>query len=257
MGRQQMALVAYLLSGPTFHHHGMWRHPFTDARFLSADLYQNLARVLELGRFDALFFADTLAVYDRYANSFEATVKYGGQGAFQLDPVPLLSVIAASTRYLGLGATISTTFYEPYHIARTLATLDHLSGGRVAWNVVTSFSSSEAQNFGKERLIPRESRYDRADEFLEVCFKLWDSWEDDAIVMNREEGIFADPSKVHYVNHEGRWLKARGPLSVPRPVQGRPVIMQAGASPRGREFAARWAEMVFTLQHSIKDMKEY
>ena len=164
--------------------------------------------------------------------------------------MPVLAMMAASTQYLGLGATRSTTYYHPYHIARTFATLDHLTKGRAAWNVVTSVNDSEAQNFGKDEHLEHDSRYDRADEFMEVTFKLWDSWQEGALLLDKESGILADPSKVDYIHHAGHWFKSRGPLNVPRCPQERPVIIQAGSSGPGKEFAARWAEVIFTVQPS-------
>jgi FMN-dependent oxidoreductase (nitrilotriacetate monooxygenase family) len=153
--------------------------------------------------------------------------------------------MAAATRHLGLGATLSTTFHHPYHLARTLASLDLLSGGRACWNVVTSSTNFEARNFGMEKLPEKDLRYDIGDEVLEACCALWNCWEADALIMEKAAGIFGDATKVHYANYEGKHVKTRGPLSLPRSPQGRPVLMQAGASPRGREFAARWAEAIF------------
>ena len=165
--------------------------------------------------------------------------------------------MAAATRHLGLGATLSTSFHTAYHLARWLGSLDAMSKGRVAWNVVTSATDLEARNAGLDTLPPRELRYDRADEVLEACFALWNSWDADALVRDKQAGIMADPAKVHYANYEGRWIKTRGPLSIPRSPQGRPVIMQAGSSDRGREFAARWAEAIFTQQLGQAEMAEF
>jgi FMN-dependent oxidoreductase (nitrilotriacetate monooxygenase family) len=257
MGKpRKMRLVAFLKTGPTAHHHGMWRHPETDNDFLDPAWYEHVARVLEKGRFDCLFFADTLGLFDNYRGNFEAILRGGGQMGF-LDPLPVLAVMSRVTQHIGLGATLSTTFHNPYQIARTLGTLDVLSKGRMAWNVVSSISNLEARNFGQDELPPRNVRYDRADEVMEACFKLWESWEPDALIVDKESGIFADPSKVHYVDYAGKWIKTRGPLTVPRSPQGHPVIMQAGASDRGRDFAARWSEMIFTLQHSKADMQTF
>jgi FMN-dependent oxidoreductase (nitrilotriacetate monooxygenase family) len=169
----------------------------------------------------------------------------------------VLGLTAAATTHIGLGATYSTTYYSPFHVARTFATLDHLSGGRAAWNVVTSVNDSEAQNFGLREGLPHDERYDRADEFLEAVTALWDSWEDGALVLDRESGQFADPSKVHEVNYQGRWIDTRGPLTVPRGPQGRPVLMQAGSSGRGRDFAGRWAELIFTGDPNIDIAKSH
>jgi FMN-dependent oxidoreductase (nitrilotriacetate monooxygenase family) len=181
----------------------------------------------------------------------------------KLDLSIVLGVAAAVTSRIGLGATYSTTYYTPFHVARTFATLDHLSGGRAAWNVVTSVNDSEAQNYGMTEVLPHDQRYDRADEFLEATAGLWDSWDDDALVLDRATPLFADPTKVHQLDHDGEWFKVRGPLTVPRCPQGRPVLLQAGSSGRGREFAARWAELIFTGDPGIdiarshyKDQKE-
>ena len=183
-------------------------------------------------------------------------MRRGGQISF-LDPTVVLPVMAAATRHLGLGATLSTSFHTAYHLARWLGSLDAMSKGRVAWNVVTSATDLEAQNAGLDELPPRDERYDRADEVLEACFALWNSWDADAFVRDKEAGILADPAKVHYANYRGRWVKSRGPLSIPRSPQGRPVIMQAGGSGRGREFAARWAKAVFTIQRDADEMRAF
>jgi FMN-dependent oxidoreductase (nitrilotriacetate monooxygenase family) len=183
-------------------------------------------------------------VPDIYNNSFETYIRCGGQLSL-LDPLTILPIMAAATRHLGLGATLSTTFHHPYHLARTLASLDLLSGGRACWNVVTSSTNFEARNFGMEKLPEKDQRYDIGDEVLEACCALWNCWEPNALVMEKAAGIFGDATKVHYANYEGKYVKTRGPLSLPRSPQGRPVLMQAGASPRGREFAARWAEAIF------------
>lgn len=256
MQNRQMRLVAFLKAGPTSHHHGMWRHPETDNGFLDPEWYEHLARVLEKGCFDCLFFADVLGIYDYYNKSFVTTIGKGGALSL-LDPLPILAMMARVTRHIGLGATLSTTFHNPYQIARTLATLDVLSRGRMAWNVVTSASHLEAQNFGFEQIPGREERYGRADEVLEACIKLWESWDEDAIVADKEAGRFADPHKLHYVHYRGRWIRTRGPLTVPRSPQTHPVIMQAGSSGPGKAFAAKWAEMIFTLQHTADDMRRF
>lgn len=253
---RQMHLVAFLLAGPTAHHHGMWRHPETVNAFLDPQIYEHVARVLEQGFFDGLFFADVQGLYNYYNGSHATVVEKGGQMAL-LDPVPLLAVMARATKHIGLGATLSTSLLNPYQIARTLATLDHLSGGRVAWNVVTSSSAIEARNFGLDGLPPRNERYDRADEVVEACMALWNSWEPDALIIDKASGTFADPSKVRTVDYQGKWSRTVGPLTVPRSPQGHPVIMQAGSSDRGREFAARWSEVIFTLQHDVESMQAF
>jgi FMN-dependent oxidoreductase (nitrilotriacetate monooxygenase family) len=252
-----MHLVAYLKTGPTALHVGGWRHPeATLDDILDPARYQHIARVLEDAKFDGCFFADLFGLYDVHQGSFDAYVRRGGQISY-LDPTVVLPVMAAATRRLGLGATLSTSFHTAYHLARWLGSLDAMSGGRVAWNVVTSATDLEARNAGLEELPPRELRYDRADEVLEACFALWNSWDEDALVRDKQAGIMADPAKVHYADYAGRWVRTRGPLSIPRSPQGRPVIMQAGSSDRGREFAARWAEVIFTVQRGEAEMREF
>ena len=252
-----MHLVAFLMTGPTCHHHGAWRHPESDVEdILDPARYEHIARVLEAGKFDSLFFADILGLYDLYGGSYDTMVGRGGQVCL-LDPAVILPMMARVTERIGLGLTYSSTFNHPYQIARMLGTLDHLSAGRVAWNVVASTSTLEARNFGMDEMPGRAQRYDRADEVLEACFALWDSWEEGALLLDRQSGAFADPSKIHYADYAGQWIKTRGPLTTPRSPQGHPVIMQAGSSDRGREFGARWAEVIFTLQHTKADMQDF
>jgi FMN-dependent oxidoreductase (nitrilotriacetate monooxygenase family) len=254
MSRRQMHLIAFLKTGPTFHHHGAWRHPEAPlGDMLRPERYEHIGRVLEEGLFDACFFEDLSGVYDTYKGSFETILARGGQINL-LDPLMVLPYIARATTHLGLGITLSTSFYHPFHLSRMLASLDHLSDGRVAWNVVTSASDMEALNFGMAGIPDRDTRYARAEECVEACMALWDSWEPDALVLDKVGGAFADPSRVHYANYAGRHVATRGPLPTPRCPQGRPVIMQAGSSPRGRAFAARFAEVIFTFQHAKTDM---
>jgi FMN-dependent oxidoreductase (nitrilotriacetate monooxygenase family) len=250
---QKMRLVAVPMVSPVVQHHGMWRHPETDNRFLDPASYEHLARVLEQGCFDCVFFADGQGFY---AGDDKLTTSDGSIIPL-LDPMQILAIMARVTTHLGLGATLSTTFIPPYLLARYTATLDMISGGRAAWNVVTSTTVLEAQNFGMDDLAARASRYDYADEVLEACFGLWKSWEDGVFIMDKESGRFADFSKVHATNYVGKHVKTRGPLTVPRSPQDHPVIMQAGASERGRQFAARWAEMIFTVQYNLKGMQDF
>ena len=257
MPKRQMNLIAYLKTGPTALHNGGWRHPdATLDDILDPSRYQHIARVLEAAKFDGCFFADLFGLYDVHGGSFDAYLRRGGQISF-LDPTVVLPVMAAATRHLGLGATLSTSFHTAYHLARWLGSLDAMSGGRVAWNVVTSATDLEAQNAGLASLPPKEERYDRADEVLEACFALWGGWDADAFVKDKAAGVLADPAKVRYANYHGRWVNTRGPLSIPPSPQGRPVIMQAGSSERGREFAVRWAEAIFTMQHGREDMRAF
>ncbi len=259
---RQMSLVAFMQAGSQTVYSGSWRHPATEHGFLDQRYYQKLGRTLEEGCFDMMFFDDRLAMPGVYGDSVAATVEVGARPV-KLDLSIVLGLIAGVTDHIGLGATYSTTYYSPFHVARTFATLDHLSGGRAAWNVVTSVNDSEAQNFGIDSHLGHDERYDRADEFLEATTALWDSWEDDALILDRVNGRFADGSKVHEVNYDGKYYKTRGPLTVPRGPQGRPLLMQAGSSGRGRQFAGRWAELIFTGDPGIdvarkhyKDQKE-
>jgi FMN-dependent oxidoreductase (nitrilotriacetate monooxygenase family) len=240
-----MALVGFMQAGSTTVYAGSWRHPATEHAFLAAGYYQKLGRTLEEGCFDLMFFDDRLAMPGIYGASVADAVRLGARPV-KLDLSVVLGVIAGATRHIGLGATYSTTYYAPFHVARTFATLDHLSGGRAAWNIVTSVNDGEAQNFGLDQHLEHDQRYDRADEFLEATVALWDSWDDDALVLDRDAGIFADAAKVHEVDYVGKWFRVRGPLTVPRSPQGRPVLIQAGSSGRGRDFAARWADLIFT-----------
>ena len=209
--KRQMSLVGFLQAGSTTVYAGSWRHPATEHGFLTAGFYEKIGRTLEDGCFDLMFFDDRLAMPGIYAGSVAEAVRLGARPV-KLDLSVVLGVVAAATRYIGLGATYSTTYYTPFHVARTFATLDHLSGGRAAWNVVTSVNDGEAQNYGVREHPDHDTRYDRADEFLEAATGLWDTWEDDALVLDRAAGVFADPDKVHELNYEGDWYKVRGPL---------------------------------------------
>jgi len=262
MAKRQMSLVGFMQAGSTTVYAGSWRHPATEHGYLTAGYYQKLGRTLEEGCFDMMFFDDRLAMPGIYGGSVADAVRLGARPV-KLDLSIVLGVLATATQRIGLGATYSTTYYSPFHVARTFATLDHLTGGRAAWNVVTSVNDSEAQNYGVSELPDHDARYDRADEFLEATTGLWDSWEDGALIHDRAAGYFADPAKVHEVDYHGKWFSVRGPLTVPRSPQGRPVLLQAGSSGRGRDFAARWSELIFTgdpgleiAQAHYKDQKE-
>ncbi len=256
-GVKPIHLCGFLIAGPVVHSHAVWRNPRHRTEFLSLQHYVRIAQTLERGCFDFLFFADRLAIADRYGGSHATGIGRGDQDATRLDPVPLLGALAAVTRHIGLGATRSTTYDAPYNVAREFATLDHLSGGRAAWNVVTSMNDGEAMNFGAVAHLPHDARYDRADEFMEVAFKLWSSWDPDALVLDRAAGVYADPSKVRRIDHVGAWFQSRGPLNIPSSPQGRPVIIQAGSSGRGKAFAARWSEVIFALQPSMARMRAF
>lgn len=254
---RQMSLIAFLNAQNCSNYVGSWRHPATMSDFMTPEYYQRIARTLEDGRFDLAFFDDRLAMPDIYGNDHKATVENGIR-AVKLDPTVVMMAMAAATTHLGLGATYSTTYYEPFHVARLFGTMDLMTQGRVAWNIVTSMNDSEAENFGRDSHLEHDLRYDRADEFMEVVMGLWDSWEDGALICDKQTGIFADPSKVHRLDYQGKFFKSRGPLSVPRSAQGHPVLLQAGSSGRGRAFAGRWAELVFAAYTSLQSgQKQY
>jgi FMN-dependent oxidoreductase (nitrilotriacetate monooxygenase family) len=256
--KPMMHLAQFLVHGPTYHSLAMWRHPRTQATgydWTQPDLYQHIARVCERGKFDMLFFADLNYISDTYRGSLAPALRNATQ-APEHDPIPLLSFMAAVTTRIGLGATYSVSHQQPFHAARLWATLDHLTRGRAAWNVVTTLNHNQSANFGEE-LRPVDERYDRAEEFVEVCRKLWDSWDADALVMDRAKGVFTDPEKVHRIEHVGRFFKSRGPLNVvPSPQRG-PAILQAGTSGKGRSFAARHADAIFAIQPNLAGAKAY
>jgi long-chain alkane monooxygenase len=258
MARKKMHLAQFLVHGPTYHSLAMWRHPETAARnydWTQPELYQHIAQVCERGKFDMVFFADLNYISDTFRNSLEPALRYAAQ-APEHDPIPLITSMAAVTSHIGLGATFSVSHHHPFYAARLWATLDHLTKGRAAWNVVTSLNHNQAANYGEER-ADTDSRYDRAHEFVEVCQKLWQSWDEDAVVMDRENAIFADANKVHRIEHEGEFFKSRGPLNVVRPRHGAPPIIQAGTSPKGMDLAAKYAEAIFAIQPRVENAAEY
>lgn len=225
---------------------GLWRHPHDrSASYTDLEYWTNLARLLERGTFDGIFIADVLGTYDVYGGTNEAAIRNGAQVPVG-DPVLLVSAMAAVTEHLGFGVTAGTAYEHPYPFARRMSTLDHLTKGRVGWNVVTGYLPSAARNMGHDDQLEHDDRYDHADEYLEVLYKLWEgSWEDDAVVRDRETGVFTEPAKVHEIRHEGRHFTVPGiHISEPSP-QRTPVIYQAGASPRGVAFAAENAEAIF------------
>jgi FMN-dependent oxidoreductase (nitrilotriacetate monooxygenase family) len=246
----QMVMAAFVSASTTKTSLGAWMHPSTDLGFLTADYYISLAKTLEKGGFDLMFFDDRLAMPAAYQNSIAGAVERGAR-AVKLDLIAILGLLAGHTSRIGLGATYSTTYSQPYHVARKFATLDHLSNGRAVWNVVTSLNVDEAENFGVD-YTEHGDRYDFADQFLEVCTGLWESWQQDALELDRESGVFADPDKVRPLNYKGSRYSSKGPLTVPRPPQGWPMLLQAGQSPRGRDFGARWADMMFVSSNGIE-----
>ncbi|TLG03304.1 LLM class flavin-dependent oxidoreductase [Nocardia cyriacigeorgica] len=225
---------------------GLWRHPEDQShRYKDLSYWTKLAKLLERGRFDGIFIADVLGTYDVYGGDDTAALRQAAQIPLA-DPLLLVSAMAAVTEHLGFGITTGTGFEHPYPFARRLSTLDHLTKGRLGWNVVTGYLPSAARNFGADDQLDHDERYNQADEYLEVLYKLWEgSWEDDAVVRDRERGIYVDPAKVHHIGHQGKHFTVPGVhLSEPSP-QRTPVIYQAGASPRGVRFAAENAEAIF------------
>jgi len=253
---KDMLLVAFLQASNCSNYTGSWRHPETEPNFLDLGFYQNIATILEEGKFHLAFLDDRLAMPSRFGDTHEDAVEHGIR-AVKLDLVPIITAMGLATSHLGLGATYSTTYYSPFHVARLFASIDHFTQGRAAWNVVTSLNDSEAQNFGVSEHLPHDTRYDVADEFMSVVYSLWDSWEDGAIVADKETGRFADSAKVHRVNHSGHYFQSQGAFTVPRTPQGRPLIIQAGQSDRGRRFAARWGELLFVIYPTADGCKAY
>ena len=238
---------------PVTIHTGAWRYPgaWPDANFNLSHL-RYLAQTLERGRFDAFFMADHLAVLNMPLEALKHS-----HTVTSFEPLTLLPALAMVTEHLGLIATASTTFDAPYHVARRFASLDHLSGGRAGWNLVTTSNPDAALNFGLDEHVEHGERYRRAREFFDVVTGLWDSWADDAFVRDVKSGTYFDPDKLHVLNHKGEHYSVRGPLNIARPVQGWPVIVQAGSSEAGRQIAAETAEAVFTAPTTLDDGKRF
>ena len=237
------------------YHLAGWRHP--DASAGGNMELQHAIRVTqaaERGLLDMAFLADGVGI--RFNDVPKGALSHTSKNV-QFEPLTLLSALAMVTKHVGLAATASTTYNEPYHIARKFASLDHISGGRAAWNVVTSATDMEAQNFGLVGAPPKTGRYDRAIEFVEVVKGLWESWEDDAFVRDKASGLNYDPAKVHVLNHEGAHFHVKGPLNIARTPQGRPIIIQAGASDQGRELAAATADVIYAAAQTLEDARAY
>jgi alkanesulfonate monooxygenase len=247
MTKRQLRLGAFMR--PVSIHTGAWRYPgaFPDANFNFAH-YKRFIQTLERGRFDAFFMADHLALLNMPVEALKRS-----HTVSSFDPLTLLPALAAVTEHIGLIATASTTYNEPYHIARKFASLDHISGGRAGWNLVTTSNPDAALNFGHDEHMAHGERYQRAREFFDVVTGLWDGWADDALVRDVETGLYFDPDRVHVLNHKGPEFSVRGPLNIARPVQGWPVIVQAGASEAGRQIAAETAEAIFASHNSLAD----
>jgi FMN-dependent oxidoreductase (nitrilotriacetate monooxygenase family) len=254
MSKRQLSLNAFLMA--TGHHIAAWRHPDVP---VGAEVdfkeYVRVARLAEAAKFDAVFVADGVAVNLESAGSPEVAARTAR--ASYLEPFTLLSALAAVTERIGLIGTVSTSFNEPYHLARKFASLDWISGGRAGWNQVTSNTLAEARNFNRDEHLEHALRYERAGEFLDVVKGLWDSWEDDAFVRDQASGQFFDPAKLHVLDHQGKHFQVKGPLNVARPPQGYPVLVQAGSSEAGKEIAARTAEAIFTAHQSLESAQAF
>jgi FMN-dependent oxidoreductase (nitrilotriacetate monooxygenase family) len=249
--RRQLKLGAFMR--PVSIHTGAWRYPgaLPDANF-NLDHLKRFIRKLEAARFDAFFMADHLAVLNMPLEALKRS-----HTVTSFEPFTLLSALSQFTEHIGLIATASTSFDEPYHVARRFASLDHLSAGRAGWNIVTTSNPEAARNFGLDEHLRHEVRYERAREFYDVVTGLWDSWHDDAFVRDVEAGVYFDPQQMHVLNHRGPHLSVKGPLNIARPVQGWPVVVQAGASDAGRQLAAETAEVVFTAQSTLEDGRRF
>jgi len=242
----QLHLNAFLLD--VGHHEAAWRLPESDPRAgSSVEHYKKLARIAERGKLDSLFLADVPALWQSFEQRPNAV----------LEPTILLTALAAVTEHIGLIATASTSYNEPYNLARRFATLDHVSGGRAGWNIVTTAGEDAARNFNLETLPSHADRYQRASEFIELSLKLWDSWDQDAVVADKATGVWGDASRVFPPRHVGSQFRVQGALNVPRPPQGYPLLVQAGSSEDGKLLAARYAEAVFTAQQTLEEAQEF
>jgi N-acetyl-S-(2-succino)cysteine monooxygenase len=255
MGQSDRMMKLGVLLYPTGYHVAAWRHPDVPADAgVNFAHFAHLARIAERGKFDFVFLADSVGIRGTDMPALSRTaIRY----VAQFEPLTLLSALSAVTERVGLVASATTTYNEPYHIARKFASLDHISGGRCGWNLITSQNEDEAYNFGFETHPDHANRYARAREFAQVVSGLWDSWEDDAFPRDRRSGIYFDPSKLHVLNHKGRYFSVKGPLNVPRSPQGHPVIVQAGSSEAGKELAAETSDVVFTAQQTLADAQAF
>ncbi len=248
--RSHMSLIAFLQAQNCSNYVGAWRHPAAPNDFLTPEYYQRIARTLEDACFDMAFFDDRLAMPEIYGRNADLAVRHGIRSV-KMDPTVALMAMAMATKNLGLGATYSTTYYEPFHVARLFQSLDQMTRGRVAWNIVTSLNDAEAANFGRASHLGHDERYDRADEFVDIVTQMWTSWEKDALVLDKSSSTFANPEKVHRTSYKGEYLEVDGTFTVPSSPQGHPVLLQAGQSGRGLAFAGKWAEVVFTAFKNV------
>jgi len=255
--KKKAHLLGFVQHGVNSHATGMWRHPKDKINWdwTKPAYWQHMAQTMERGLFDAMFIADELAPYNNWEGSSDATVKYAVQCPVH-EPSTIVPIITTATKHLGVGVTLSTAFEHPYSMVRRLSSLDHLSSGRVAWNIVSSYSKSEWDAYGAD-MTARSGRYERMEEYMELCYQLWDSWSPDAIVADRESGIYADISKVKEVHFDGEFFRSHGRSFVAPSPQGRPVLWQAGSSDRGRDFAAKHAEAIFAVYPNVDRMREY
>ena len=252
---RQMILVGFLQAQNCSNFAASWRHPQSRTDFMSADFYRHIGRVLEAGKFQLAFFDDRLGMPEFQSGNFADAVANGIR-CVKMDPMACMMAMGMATERLGLGVTYSTTYYEPFHVARLFATLDLMSTGRAAWTIVTSLNNTEARNMGRDEVVEHDERYDQADEFMEVVLGHWDTWEDDALIVDQKNGRFAHPEKVHRLGHAGKYFKSQGPFTVPRSAQGQPVLIQAGQSGRGKRFAAEWGELIFTYNTGLEQGKK-
>jgi N-acetyl-S-(2-succino)cysteine monooxygenase len=243
MAKRQMHMGVFVLG--TGNHQAGWRYEGAATSHMQLPVMQEIARIAERGKFDLVFISDSMVMDPTDHPSFLC----------RFEPTTLITALSACTTHVGLGATVSTSFSDPFTVARIFGSIDHLSGGRAAWNVVTTSNVKAAQNFGRDEHFEHELRYARAQEFVDVVTGLWDCWEDDAVVADKATGQYVDPAKVRPLNHKGRFFQVRGPLNQARPPQGHPVIIQAGGSPSGLELAARTADVVFSVVQELAPAK--
>ena len=247
MSRGNMILAAFFFN-PQGDHRASWRHPRAPGQeFMDFDYYRRLVGAAEAAKIDTIFIADHLGIWNGLGSG---VAHYANP---RLEPLSLVTALSAVTQDIGFMVTASTSYTEPFNTARIFASMDHISGGRVAWNVVTSALEEEAMNYGRDANLDHAVRYERAAEFLDVAKALWDSWEDDAVALDKASGLFAHPEKVHFLHHVGKHFRVRGPLNVTRPPQGHPVIVQAGSSEAGKNLAAQHAEVHFAVLRNQAD----
>lgn len=252
---KQLKLGAYLSPGG---HRAGWRHPDASPNALmDFELMSRLTRTAEAGKMDAVFFPDSAGMAGSTSLDQGNLGRTRAGRCVYIEPATMLAGLAARTSRIGLISTLTTTYNEPFHVARRFASIDHISGGRAGWNLVTSQIEDESWNFGRSTHVEHAARYERAAEFADVVMRLWDSWEDDAFVLDKAGGQYFEASKLHFLRHKGKHFDVRGPLNITRSPQGRPVIAQAGTSEAGRELAARTADVVFTAQLSIDDARAF